>query len=82
MEKEEEKARKIYDTSKDCLVHILDTCEKSGFTPSEFVTVAIYAAYNAAKSFLIVEQEDGEEINMKAINEQAKKIVTESINLL
>lgn len=79
---EEEKERDIYDTSKDCLVHILNTCEESGLTPSEFVIVAIYAAYNAAKCFLVVKQKDGEEINMKAINEQAKKIVTESINLL
>lgn len=78
----EEKVRKINDVSKDGCIYILNKCEESGLIPSDFVTVVVWTAYNAARTFLISSQNNGKEIDKKAIDEQAKKMITESINLL
>lgn len=82
MEVKDKKAKKIYNVSKDCCVSIVNKCEESGLSPSEFVAVAALTAYSAARAFLVSGQKDGEEIDTKAIDEQTKKMVTEFINLL
>lgn len=70
----EEKTRKMNDISKDGCFYILNKCEESGLIPSDFVAVAIWTAYNAARTYLISGlKKDGEEIDTKAIDEQAKK---------